>query len=50
MQEEIIAKESQLFDYLLSKFDKLSRNSVKNLLAKKQIVVNGKLLLSMTII
>ena len=44
MQEEIIAKESQLFDYLLSKFDKLSRNSVKNLLAKKQIVVNGKII------
>lgn len=39
--EEII-EESKLLEYLLKKFNKLSRNSVKNMLANKQIVVNGK--------
>jgi len=43
MKEETIEKESKLLDYLLSKFTKLSRNSVKNLLTNKQIVVNGKI-------
>lgn len=42
MKEETIIKEEILFDYLLNKFKKLSRNSVKNLLAKKQIIINGK--------
>ena len=42
MKDEMIDKESLLLDYLLIKFNKLSRNSVKNLLVKKQIVVNGK--------
>ena len=41
-KEEIIDKESKLLEYLLNKFSKLSRNSVKNLLTNKQIVVNGK--------
>ena len=40
--EEIIEKESKLLDYLLIKFNKLSRNSIKGLLTKKQIVINGK--------
>lgn len=43
MNEEIITNESELLPYLLNKFSKLSRNSVKNLLIKKQIVVNGKI-------
>ena len=43
-KEEIIEKESKLLDYLLNKFNKLSRNSVKNLLTNKQIVVNGKII------
>ena len=42
MKEEIIKEEIELFTYLLNKFKNLSRNSVKNLLTKKQIVVNGK--------
>lgn len=39
---EIIEKESKLLDFLIVKFSKLSRNSVKNLLTNKQIVINGK--------
>ena len=42
MKEEIIEKEIKLLEFLLNKFTKLSRNSVKNLLTNKQIVVNGK--------
>ena len=42
MKDEIIEKESELLEYLLSKFSKLSRNSVKSLLSDKKIVVNGK--------
>jgi 23S rRNA pseudouridine1911/1915/1917 synthase len=42
MKEEIIEAESKLLEYLLNKFDKLSRNSVKNLLINKQVVINGK--------
>ena len=41
MQEEVIAKESKLLEYLLNRFNKLSRNSVKNLLVGKKIVING---------
>lgn len=41
--EEIIKEESELLKYLLNKFNKLSRNSVKNMLVNKQIVVNGKI-------
>lgn len=44
MKEEIIEQESELLSYLLEKFNKLSRNSVKNLLANKQIVVNDKVI------
>ena len=44
MQEELIETESNLLEYLLNKFNKLSRNSVKNLLTNKQIVVNGKII------
>lgn len=40
--EEIIKEESELLVFLLKKFNKLSRNNVKNLLTNKQIVVNGK--------
>lgn len=43
MKETIIEKEEKLLDYLLLKFNKLSRNSVKNLLVNKQIVINGKI-------
>ncbi len=43
MNDEIITNESELLPYLLNKFNKLSRNSIKNLLIKKQIVVNGKI-------
>ena len=42
MEEEIIQKEMQLLDYLLNKFNKLSKNSVKHLLSNKQIVINDK--------
>ena len=42
MQEEIIERECELLEYLLNKFNKLSRNSVKNLLSDKKIVVNDK--------
>lgn len=41
--EEIVQEEVELFAFLLNKFNKLSRNSVKSLLTKKQIVVNGKI-------
>lgn len=41
--EEIVKEESELLKYLLHKFNKLSRNSVKNMLTNKQIVVNGKI-------
>ena len=44
MKEEIIEKEGELLNYLLNKFNKMSRNSVKNLLKKEQIVVNGKVI------
>ena len=40
--EEIIKEESELLVFLLKKFNKLSRNNVKNLLTSKQIVINGK--------
>lgn len=40
--EEIIKEESELLSYLFQKFNKLSKNSVKNLLTSKKIVVNGK--------
>lgn len=40
--DEIIEKEEKLLEFLLNKFNKLSRNSVKNLLTNKQVVVNGK--------
>ena len=40
--EEIIKEESELLTYLLNKFNKLSKNSVKHLLTNKQIVINGK--------
>lgn len=43
-KEVIIENEIKLLDYLLQHFNKLSRNSVKNLLTKKQIVVNGKVI------
>lgn len=43
-KEEIIEKEIKLLEYLLLKFNKLSRNSVKNLLTNKQIVINGKVI------
>lgn len=43
MSEEIITSESELLSYLLNKFNNLSRNSVKNLLLKKQIVVNDRI-------
>jgi len=43
MKEEIIEKEGLLLEYLLEKFNKLSRNSVKNLLTSKQIVINEKI-------
>ncbi len=42
MKEEIIKEESKLLDYLLKKFNHLSRNSVKHLLTNKQIIVNNK--------
>lgn len=41
-KEVIIEKESKLLDFLLGYFNKLSRNSVKNLLTNKKIVVNNK--------
>ena len=41
--EEIIKEESELLTYLLNKFNKLSKNSVKHLLTNKQIVVNDKI-------
>lgn len=41
-KEVIVEKESKLLEFLLNHFNKLSRNSVKNLLTNKQIVVNGK--------
>lgn len=44
MKEEIIEKETRLLEFLLIKFNKLSRNSVKSLLTNKQIVVNGKVI------
>ena len=44
MKEEIIEKEGELLNYLLNKFNKMSRNNVKNLLKKEQIVVNGKVI------
>ena len=44
MQDEIIEKESELLEYLLNKFNKLSRNSVKSLLSNKKIVVNDKVI------
>lgn len=40
--EEIIKEESELLTYLLNKFNKLSKNSVKHLLTNKQIVINGR--------
>lgn len=42
-KEVIIEKEIKLLDFLLNHFNKLSRNSVKNLLTNKQIVVNNKI-------
>lgn len=42
MKDEIVEKESELLEYLLNKFNKLSRNSVKSLLSNKKIVVNDK--------
>lgn len=42
MKEEIIKEEEELLKYLLKKFKNLSRNSIKNMLTNKQIVVNGK--------
>ena len=42
MSEEFIEVEEKLLDYLLKKFNKLSRNSVKNLLTSKKIVINNK--------
>lgn len=42
--DEIIENEIKLLDFLLNRFNKLSRNSVKNLLANKQIVINGKVI------
>lgn len=44
MEEVIIEKEEQLLNFLLNKFNNLSRNSVKNLLTNKQIVVNNKVI------
>lgn len=41
-EEVVIDKDSKLLDFLLEHFNKLSRNSVKNLLVNKQIVVNNK--------
>lgn len=41
--EEVIKEESELLTYLLNKFNKLSKNSVKHLLTNKQIVVNDKI-------
>ena len=41
-KEIVIEKESKLLDFLLNHFNKLSRNSVKNLLTNKQVVINGK--------
>lgn len=43
MKIEVIEKEEKLLEYLLVKFNNLSRNSVKHLLANKQIVINGKI-------
>lgn len=43
MKEEIIQEEIELLNYLLNKFNKLSKNSVKHLLTNKQIVVNNKI-------
>lgn len=42
MKEQIIEKEELLLEFLLNRFNKLSRNSVKSLLSNKQIVINGK--------
>ena len=41
--EEVIKEDSELLTYLLNKFNKLSKNSVKHLLTNKQIVVNDKI-------
>lgn len=41
-KEVIIENEIKLLEFLLNHFNKLSRNSVKNLLTNKQIVVNNK--------
>lgn len=43
MKEYKIEKAGKLLDFLLNKFNKLSRNSVKNLLTNKQIVINDKI-------
>jgi len=43
-KEVIIEKEIKLLEFLLEYFSKLSRNSVKNLLTNKQIIVNGKVI------
>ena len=42
-KEIVIEEESKLLEFLLNHFNKLSRNSVKNLLTNKQVVVNGKI-------
>lgn len=42
-KEVMIEKEIELLDFLLEHFNKLSRNSVKNLLTNKKIVVNGNI-------
>ena len=42
--KEIVEKDSKLLEFLLIKFNKLSRNSIKNLLTNKQIVVNDKVI------
>ncbi len=42
MKEVIIEEEIELLTYLLKTFSNLSRNSVKNLLTSKQVIVNGK--------
>lgn len=43
-KEVIIEEEIELLEFLLNHFNKLSRNSVKNLLTNKQIVVNNKVI------
>lgn len=42
--EEIIKEEIELLSYLFKKFSKLSKNSVKNLLTSKKIVINDKVI------